>query len=266
MNKLHHLYDDATLNLSRHEVMHGWMAHEASFDVERVEIDRDTGQQHLEGRTTIIYPLSVDNFDEHYERSPAQVAGSLVRVLSVIRAGSYAEVHGGMIGAEPQGRDLEHIAAWREAVLPIYGADGWTKIYASAFATLRNWYNYPRVREVLGTVALALAAQRCMSRYAFHDTLALAGANNCPPPQFVPVLPRRQPVPAPRTPAFSTSVRRRVALQETVASEPVLPGEIRKPANFGRNPDGTPRSSFTPEELACAQAIMESAARRHAGS
>jgi hypothetical protein len=51
------------------------------------------------------------------------------------------------------------------------------------------------VREVLGALSLAL------------DALALAGANHCPPPQFVPVFPPRQAAPTP-APSLTASVRR----------------------------------------------------------
>jgi hypothetical protein len=264
MNTMHPLLDDATVNIARHEMAHAWMASECGFTVERVEVDRDDRQARQHGCTTIVYPLGVDTFAETYERSPAQAASWVVRILAVIRIGAYVEVHGGMIGAEPRARDLEHIASWREAVLGHYGADGWVKLYASSFTTIRTWYGYPSVREVLGTLSLSLAGQRRMNRYAFLDALALAGFNNCPPPQFVPVMPagRRQPVtPAPVTP---TSPRRRVALQ-AVSREPVAQGEQSKPVRIGCNPDGTPRP-FTREELDYAQGIMRRAARRRAGS
>jgi hypothetical protein len=185
----------------------------------------------------------------------------------VIRAGAFVEIRAGQTGWDPEARDLTRIASWREAMLPYYGADGWTRVYAESFRALRNWYARPEVKAVFREAAPVIARQMHLSSQAILALYQGSGASTCPAPFFGdPVMPHRQPVSAPRVsaPAFSPSVRRRGALQ-AVAREPVLPGEHRKPANFGCNADGTPRS-FTAEEMAYVQAIQRGAFRQHTGS
>jgi len=212
VNTLHHLFEDSRINIARHEFAHAFLAHELGFFVERITLE-DHADRHA-GCTEITYPLDCANFGEVYERSPLQAAAWTVQILGVIRSGGYCEIRGGQIGWDPKGGDLDHIQAWCEALLPIYGNDGWIKLYAASFLGIRNWYASPNVREVFRVVSVAIAHRTHISRYQFLDALAQADINTCPPPHFVPVLPpaRRQPAPA-QAPAFSPSVRPRVEAQ-----------------------------------------------------
>jgi hypothetical protein len=236
------------------------VALEAQFAVDAIDLEPH------EGVTTINYPMSPSSFGEHFEHSRRQAAEWLVKTLAVVRAGSFAEIRGGQTGWDPEARDLERIKSWREAMVPYYGADGWTRVYAESFRALKSWYARPEVRLVFREVAPVIARQQHLTSQAILALYQHSGASTCPAPFFgEPILPRYQPAAVSIAPVTPMRARRRVAAQ-TTASTPGTPGEPRKPANFGRNPDGTPRASFTSEELACAQAIMQSAARRHAQS
>jgi len=112
----------------------------------------------------------------------------VARILACGRAGAYVELVGGMTGGEPRGRDLQRIGEWREAVLPIYGPDGWTRLYAASFAGLQSWYRYQSVQLVFRELAPAIAQQATVSRYQLLSMLEMAGAGQTPEPRFEAVL------------------------------------------------------------------------------
>jgi len=261
MNTLHPLFEDSRINIARHEFAHAFLAHELGFFVEGITLEDHADRQ--AGCTEITYPMSTDTFSEQYERSPLQAAAWVPQILGVVRSGGYCEIHGGQIGWDPKGGDLDHIEAWREAVLGHYGSDGWIKLYAASFLGIRNWYASPNVREVFRVVSVAIAHRTHISRYMFLDALAQADINTCPPPHFVPVMPpaRRQPAPV-QAPAPSVGAQRRAELR-IVDREPVPPGRAAKAPSVGRNADGTLRN-FTREELASVEAIQRSVPRRSA--
>jgi hypothetical protein len=198
---MHPIISDERLNLARHELGHAFLAHALGFHV------HGSGLDSHEGRTEITYPLAPDQFEERYAQSPQSAAVAVVRILAVIRAGSYVELCGGQFGGEPSGRDLGHIQQWREAVLPLYGQDGWLRIYASAFAGLSSWYRHGSVQHVFRELGAWIAEQGSVSRYALLSAFELAGAGLCPDPRFEPVLPpaRRSTTPAPKQASSRTA-------------------------------------------------------------
>jgi hypothetical protein len=200
---LHPFISDAAMNLARHELGHGFLAHSLCYYVHGIELDDN------EGRTEVSYPLEPAQFAQRFAESPLSAALAAVRVIACVRAGSFCEVWGGIFGAEPSGRDLERIELWRSAVLPFFGQDGWVRIYSEAFRGLSEWYRHGSVRDTLATLAPWVVAQRSVSRFQLLSAFEVSGACHWPDPTFQPVLPpaRRQPTPAP---ASSRPSQRRV--------------------------------------------------------
>jgi hypothetical protein len=93
-----------------------------------------------------------------------------VRILGVIRSGAYVEVHGGMIGAEPQGRDLEHIAAWR-ALRPVIG--GWRRV----LVLVRDSFVMTSVLSVFVLTVTSFAAPVSSSATTAIGTSACVGCS-----------------------------------------------------------------------------------------
>jgi hypothetical protein len=221
MNTLHSTIEDSRINVARHEFGHALLAHELGFQVDGIDL-----QEHPDryaGCTLITYPVTPATFAEAYEHSPLEAGVWLVGILAVVRAGCYCEIHGGQIGGEPYGHDLQRIEEWRTAALGHYGPDGWVQAYAEAFRGLRTWYSSPQLRVAFREAAACIAPQAHIGRYQLHSIFQASGALSCPPPRFEVVMPvRRQPAPAP-VPAFTASVRRPPA----VASVPQRPAETR---------------------------------------
>jgi hypothetical protein len=208
VNSLHPIIDDSRINIARHEWTHCWLAIEQQFDVDAIVMEPH------QGSTTITYPVTPPSFAEYFAQSPRQAAQWLVGIIAVIRSGNFVEVRGGQIGWDPDARDLEHIETWRTAMLPVYGADGWVRVYAESYRALKSWFSYPQVRAVFREVAPVIANQRRLSRHALHALYHESGAATCPAPSIETVMPspRRQATPV-QVPAISAYLRPRTELR-----------------------------------------------------
>jgi hypothetical protein len=189
MHTLHPTIPDGQINLSRHELGHAWMAAFAGYYAEGIELD----QGH--GACEVVFPMAPDTFEQHYQESPLSTAAALTRILATIRIGTYCEVVAGQYGQELREQDLQDTENWRSAVVPVYGADGWNRVYASVYQTIQSWYRRPGVQQVFAEAAPAIAMQKRLSRYALLTLLEVAGAGLVPAPCFDTVLPpaRREP-------------------------------------------------------------------------
>src|SRR6266446_3765777 len=175
---LHPIIDDARINLSRHEFAHWWLSELCGFAPGDIMLLKGGGF------CSIAYSMRPDNFAEAYERSPISAASALTRILATVRVGCYVELLGGQAGQELRGRDLDDTQAWREAVVPLYGVDGWNRLYASMFQSLQTWYRRPGVQAVFREAAPAIARQERISRYNMLSLLEVAGAGSVPDPSF----------------------------------------------------------------------------------
>jgi len=193
---LHPIIDDARINLSRHEFAHWWLSELCGFAPGDIMLLKGGGF------CSIAYSMRPDNFAEAYERSPISAASALTRILATVRVGCYVELLGGQAGQELRGRDLDDTQAWREAVVPLYGVDGWNRLYASMFQSLQTWYRRPGVQAVFREAAPAIARQERISRYNMLSLLEVAGAGSVPDPSFDSILtpPQRSPAPTSRQP------------------------------------------------------------------
>ena len=203
---LHPIIDNVRVNLGRHEFGHWWLSELCGFAPGDITLGKGGGS------CSIAYSMRPDTFDEAYERSPISAASALTRILATVRAGCYVELLGGQAGQELRGRDLDDTQAWREAVVPLYGSDGWNRLYASMFQSLQTWYRRPGVQAVFREAAPALARQERLSRYQLLSLLEVTGAGSAPDPYFEAVLApaRRSPAPtahqspSPRRPGAAT--------------------------------------------------------------
>jgi len=200
------LLSDARINLARHEFGHWWLSELCDFAPGDIVLGKGGGS------CSIAYPMEPESFAVYYERSLLQAAAWLTRILAVIRIGNHVEVIGGQVGQELRGQDLDDMARWREAVLPVYDQQGWTRAYAASFQTLQSWYRYRQVQAVFREAAPALARQERLSRYQLLSLLEVTGAGSAPDPYFEAVLApaRRSPAPtahqspSPRRPGAAT--------------------------------------------------------------
>jgi hypothetical protein len=224
---MHPLLPDEQLNLARHELAHAFLAHACGFYVEGIQLDPD------EGRTLVMYPLAPGEFPARFAQSPLQAALAAARVLACIRAGSYCEIWAGQIGGEPHARDLARIESFREAMLPVYGHDGWTRIYAEAFRGLQQWYRHGSVQAVFREISPAIAQQRTITRWQLLSLFELAGASLTPEPRFATVLPpaRRSTKPAPAQ-ASSRPTQHRVEAQAVSSSSQGEESLLREDARY----------------------------------
>jgi len=197
IHTMHPLLADTRLNLARHEAGHFWLAHLLGFEAHDIALGADGG------RCSLTYPMVPASFAAEYARSPLQAARWLMGILAVIRVGTYVEVHGGQYGAALRGRDLADTEAWRAAILPLYGADGWTKVYASMYQSMQRWYRYPQVQAVIREMAVPIALQDYISRFQMLSLLEVSGAGLAPDPFFDTTLApaRRSSSPASHQPA-----------------------------------------------------------------
>jgi hypothetical protein len=214
-----HSPNDQT-NLARHELGHATLAHICGYAVDGIELGVATGH------TIINYGTCPDSFAAAYAQSPVRASLAAIQIVSIIRAGSFCELHAGMHGAPASGQDLEDIEAWRDTITQMGGRDWWERIFTESLRGLQAWYRQPAVQRSLSAMAPALARAGALSRWAMLSLFECAGVGSIPDPHWSPVISPARYMPG----APSRSVPRRVASQAGV--------DLQK---FGRDNDGRVR-------------------------
>ena len=130
-------------------------------------------------------PVSPETFAHAYETSAISDAADIVRVVAIIRIGSFVEYRSdGSLGGQPTGRDLQALDAWHQVV----GYPYWTRIYANAFVGLSTWYAHQSVQRALSAMSPVLVNTKTMSRYSWLSLCEMSGLASVPLPDFRPAL------------------------------------------------------------------------------
>jgi hypothetical protein len=200
-----HSPNDQT-NIARHELAHATLAHLCGFAVDGIELGA------TRGHTLITYGVCPASFAAAYAQSPVRASLVVAQIVSIIRAGSFCELHAGLHGAPSTGQDLEDIEAWRDTITQMGGKEWWERIYTESLRGLQAWYRQPAAQRSLSAMAPTLARAGSLSRWAMLSLFEAGGVGSIPDPYFCPMISPARYMPG----APARAVPRRVGVQAGV--------------------------------------------------